>query len=182
MQSRVILVGIIIVGLAGHAAACTCGGPWSVEEEFVDTELIVYGKVISKELISLQETLKPDKVSGVKERLKGDNQKLQFFESYHVFEIKFEIVEKYKGTVLRDTVTIYTVPKTASCGFKFEKGKIYIVYGSKKSDIGFMFLPRADIEGNLEKENTFWTSRCTRTTEYKRSEADELRKLKMKSG
>ncbi len=98
------------------------------------------------------------------------------------FEIKFEILEKYKGTVLRDTVTIYTEPKAASCGYKFEKGKIYIVYASKKSDIGFMFLPRDDIHKNLEKENTFWTSRCTPTTEYKRSEADELRKLKMKSG
>ncbi len=172
----------MIIGLAGHVYACKCGGPWSVEEEFEDTELIVYGKVISKELVSIQETLKQDKVSDVKERLKGDNQKLQFFESYNVFEIKFEIIEKYKGTVLRDTMTIYTAPKAASCGYKFEKGKIYIVYGSKRSDIGFMFLSDADINENLEKENTFWTNHCTRTTEYNRLEAAELRKLKMRSG
>ena len=181
MEFRIILV-TMLVGVAGHVYACTCGGPWSVEEEFVDTELIVHGKVISKELVALQETLKQDMVSGVKERLKDDNQKLQFFESYYVFEIKFEIIEKYKGSAVRDTVTIYTVPKAASCGYKFDTGKIYIVYGSKKSDIGFMFLPRADIDKNLEKENTFWTSRCTRTTEFNRSEADALRKLKMKSG
>jgi len=172
----------MMVAISGHVNACQCGGPWSVEEEFVDSELIVHGKVISKELVTLQETLKQDKVSGVKERLKGDDEKLQFFETYFVFEIKFEIIEKYKGTIVRDTVTIYTEPKSSSCGYKFEKGKIYIVYGSKKSDIGFMFLPRDDIHKNFEKENTFWTSHCTRTTEYKRSEADELRKLKMKGG
>jgi len=95
---------------------------------------------------------------------------------------KFEIIEKYKGTVLLDTLTIYTVPKAASCGYKFEKGKTYIVYGSKKSDIGFMFLPDADIHKNLEKENTFWTNHCTRTTEYNKLEADKLRKVKMKRG
>ena len=172
----------MIVGVAGHVYACKCGGPWSVEEEFVDTELIVQGKVISKALVALQETLTQDEVSGVKERLKGDDQKLQFLESYYVFEIKIEITEKYKGTVVRDTVTIYTEQKAASCGYRFQKGKIYIVYGSKKSDIGFMFLPRADIDKGLEKENTFWTSHCTRTTEYNRSEADKLRKLKIKGG
>ena len=151
MNFRIILV-TMIVGLVGQVYACTCGGPWSVEEEFVDTELIFYGKVISKELVALQKTLKQDEVSGVKERLKGENENRQFFESYNVFEIKFEIIEKYKGTVLRDTVTIYTVPKAADCGYKFEKGKIYIVYGSKKSDIGFMFLPRADIHRNWKKK------------------------------
>ena len=57
MKFRIILV-TMIVGVAGHVYACTCGGPWSVEEEFVDTELIVYGKVISKELVTLQETIK----------------------------------------------------------------------------------------------------------------------------
>ena len=170
----------MIVGVAGHVYACKCGGPWSVAEEFEDTELIVYGKVISKALVSLQATLKQDKLKEVQERLKGDHQKLQFFESYYVFEIKFEIIENYKGTVLRDTVTIYTAPKASACGYKFEKGKIYIVYGSKKSDIGFMFLPDADINENLEKENTFWTDHCTRTTKYNKLEAAELRKLKMK--
>src|SRR5688572_6741580 len=121
MELRIILV-TMIVGVAGHVYACNCGGPWSVEEEFVDTELIVQGKVISKELVALQQTLKQDKVSGVKERLKDEDQKLQFFESYYVFEIKIEITERFKGTVVGDTVTIYTVPKAASCGYKFEKG------------------------------------------------------------
>src|SRR5688500_4715852 len=130
----------------------------------------------------MKKTINQDEVSVIKERLKGDNEKLQLFESYYVFEIKFEIIEKYKGTVLRDTLTIYTAPKSASCGYKFEKGKIYIVYGSKKSDIGFMFLSDSDVYKNLEKENTFWTNHCTRTTQYNRSEADELRKLKMKGG
>jgi hypothetical protein len=181
MKFRITLIAII-VGVAGHGYACKCGGPWSVEEEFVDTELIVQGKVISKKLVSIQETLKQDKVSGVKERLKGDDQKLQFFESYYVYEIKIEIIEKYKGTVLRDTLTIYTPPKAASCGYKFEMGKIYIVYASRRSDIGFMFLSDADLHENLEEENTFWTNHCTRTTVFKKLEADELRRLKMKSG
>ena len=175
-----IMLVILIIGVAGHVYACKCGGPWSVAEEFEDTELIFYGKVISKELVPLAQTLKQDKVSDVIERLKGDNQKLQFFESYDIFEIKFIIIEKYKGTIDQDTVTIYTAPKAASCGYKFDKDKIYIVYGSKKSDIGFMFLPDGDTNQNLEKENTFWTDHCTRTTKYNRLEAAELRKLKMK--
>ena len=78
MKFRIILVTMIIA-VSGHVLACKCGGPWSVEEEFLDTELIVHGKVISKALVALQETLKQDEVSGVKERLKGDNQKLAIF-------------------------------------------------------------------------------------------------------
>jgi hypothetical protein len=179
---RRFLLTTFVLGVGAGAYACKCGGPWTVAEEFVDTELIVYGKVIGKELVSIQETLKKGEVSELRERLKGDNEKLKFFESYEVFEIKFEIIEKFKGAVPRDTVTIYTAQKAASCGYKFQEGKIYIVYASKRSDIGFMFLPDADVYGNLEKENTFWTNHCTRTTQFDQAEADELRKLKRKSG
>ncbi len=181
MKLRVILSTFFVLA-ATYGYACKCGGPWSVAEEFADTELIVYGKVVGKELVSLQETLKKDQISDLKERLKDDNEKREFFESYEVFEIKLEIIERYKGSVLLDTVTIYTAQKAASCGYKFQQGKIYIVYASRRSDIGFMFLPDADVYGNLEKENTFWTNHCTRTTPFDQLEAAELRKLKRNGG
>jgi len=177
-----ILLVVITIGVAGHAFACKCGGPWSVKEEFEDSELIFHGKVISKELVTIQETLKQDQLSSLKQKLKGDTEKLQFLESHPIYEVKFEIIETYKGAVIRDTVTIYTATKSASCGYKFDKDKAYIVYGTPLSDIRFMFLPDSDKYMTVEKEHTFWTNHCTRTTGYNKTEAAELGKLKMKGG
>jgi hypothetical protein len=161
----------------GHSYACKCDGPGTVKGSFASSDVVVSGHVLSKELVPYSQTVRPDSVSVRKERLKDDKQKLQFFEMNYIFKIEFEIVERYKGIELRDTVTIYTAMNSASCGYKFEVGKSYIIYASTKSYMDFMALNKVDRSKGLERENTYWTSHCTRTTEYNNLEADELRLL-----
>ena len=140
---------------------------------------MVSGQVLSKELVPFSQTIRPDSVSAIKERLKDDKQNLQFFEMSYIFKIDLAIVERYKGTDLRATVTIYTPMHSASCGYKFELGKSYIVYASKNS-LGFMFRDKVDLSNGSQKENTYWTNHCSRTTEYNSTEAEELRLLSEK--
>lgn len=178
MKYRIILC-VILIGIAEHVLACKCASdPGPAIEEFKSYGLVIYGKVISKKLVAPSKTIKENKVSEVRARLKDDKQKLAFFDTDYIFEVKIKIIEKFKGGDLGDTVTIYTAMKSASCGYAFEMDKTYIVYASPKCYMDFAFLPEADRNKNLEKENTYWTTHCSRTAEYSKREADELRAIK----
>jgi hypothetical protein len=172
-----LLVTLILLGLVGEIYACKCDGTGTVKSSFNVSDAVISGRVISKEIVPYSQTVNQDSVSAIKSRLKDDKQKLQFFEMSYIVKVEFEIVEKYKGTNLRDTVTIYTAMNSASCGYKFDIGKSYIIYASRKSYLDFMFMDKVDRNKGLEIKNTYWTNICTRTTEYNNLEADELRAL-----
>jgi hypothetical protein len=89
-----------------------------------------------------------------------------------------EIIENFKGGTSQDTVTIYTTDGGPSCGYEFELGKEYIVYASIRSNSYSTVLTEYERNQDIEKENSYWTNRCTRTTEFIKSEAAELRRLK----
>ncbi len=95
--------------------------------------------------------------------------------NYAVF--KFVIKEKFKGEFSSDTINIYTSINSAVCGFDFDIGEIYIVYGKGKTFLGSsIFLGRKYPEGN----NLIWTNICTRTNYRTNTEVKRLRKLKNK--
>jgi hypothetical protein len=175
-----LILTTIILGLFGQSYACKCNGPGTVKESFKSSELIVYGKVISKDTVILSETIKEEDAKEVRERLKDSKQKLQYFEMTYVLKYELEIIEKYKGNALRKKIVIYTPLLKASCGYRFEKGKEYLVYASKGNFLSMLF--RKERENKpYEKDNAFWTNHCTRTTEYIKSEADELKLLRSKT-
>jgi hypothetical protein len=171
------ILALILLGVVGHSYACKCGGPGTIRESFAGGEVIVSGRVLSKELIPFSQAINPDSVSVIKARLKDHKQKLQFFDMSYIFKIDLQITEKYKGILLTDTVTIYTAMNSASCGYSFDVGNSYIVYARKKSDLTALFLNSGDRNKDLERKDTYWTNHCTRTTEYNNLEADELRLL-----
>jgi hypothetical protein len=178
MKQRIILC-VILIGIAEHALACKCASdPRPIKEEFRDSELVIYGKVISKKSVTPSKTIKESEISEVRRRLKNDKQKLTFFDTDYIFEVKIKVIEGFKRANLGDTVTIYTAITSASCGYAFETDKFYIVYALGKCYLDFAFLPESDRNKNLEKENTYWTTHCSRTTGYTKQEADELRTLK----
>lgn len=171
------LLTVVVFGFAGEGYACKCGGPGTVQESFESTELIVYGKVVRKDTVQLFETIEEENVSEVRKGLRDDEQLLQLFDKTYVLRIELEIIEKYKGENIQKTVIIYTPLLSASCGFRFQKDQRYIVYASSKNFMNFLFRNK-DGSKRYERKDTFWTSHCTRTTEYVRLEADELRTLK----
>jgi hypothetical protein len=163
MKLKLILTTLLL-GLFWQGYSCKCGGPGTVKESFASTDLIV-------------QTIKEVEVKGIKERLKNDKRKLQDFEMTHVLKIRFEIIEKYKGSSHPKKVVIYTPLHSATCGYRFKKGKEYIVYASTKNFFALTFQNENETT-RVEKENTFWTIHCTRTAEYAKSEAAELRRVK----
>src|SRR5687768_10924810 len=170
-----IILSVILLAVTGHVCACKCSGPGTVKEDFNRKDLVIYGNVISKVLVAPSQTIKEGHVQDERTRLKDDKRRLYFFDIDFIFEVKVVVFEKFKGENVRDTVTIYTAMKDASCGFPFEKDKSYIIYASRKSYMDFAFLPEQDRNTNLEKENTYWTTHCSRTTEFNKLEAEELR-------
>jgi hypothetical protein len=175
-----IFITFILLGLVGDIYACKCDGTGTVKNSLTTSDAVITGRVLSKEVIPYYQTINQDSVSAVKSRLKGDKQKLHFFEMSYILKIELEVSEIFKGTDVRDTVTIYTAANSASCGYNFDKGKSYIIYASKKSYLDFIFIDKVDRNEGLAKENTYWTSICTRTTEYNKLEVDELRALNKK--
>jgi hypothetical protein len=168
----------ILLGLIGQVYACKCGGPGTVKETYGSTDLIVYGKVLNKKTVPFIETLKDDKIKRVKENLKNDPTRLERLNNFYVYKIELEIIRIYKGGQTKGTLTIYTAMTSASCGYKFENNKTYIIYSSKGSNLDGFVLADSDINRGLGKDNTYWTNICTRTAEYNKVEADELDELR----
>lgn len=176
MNSKFILL-VILLCAVGDICACKCGGPGTTKESFIGGEFIASGRVLSKELIPFSQTVNPDSVYAIKAGLKDDMRKLQFFETPYIFKVEFEVAEVYKGLHQRDTVTIFTAMNSASCGYKFDVGKSYIVYARTENHLSVMFVSSGDRTKKFERKGTYWTTHCTRTTEYNNVEADELRLL-----
>ncbi|GAA0190837.1 hypothetical protein GCM10009122_52820 [Fulvivirga kasyanovii] len=161
---------MLTFGYAGQA--CKCGGPGSVEESYGYAGVVVHGIVESKSLISFEETLSPDKVDEVKRSLSMHQ---EFFEACLVYEVRLRVIESYKNEVDK-VVTIFTTNRGASCGFRFQLGQEYIVYANEKVNLhSFFFTEKGD---NIQRQNTYWTNRCTRTAEFSEREACALEEIK----
>ncbi len=179
MRFKLILTTILLT-LCGQSFACKCNERGTVKESCKSSELIIHGKVISKDTVVLSETINEEDAKEVRARLKDDKEKLQYFEMTYVLKVELEITENFKGDSIRKTIIIYTPLLSASCGYRFEKGKEYIVYASKNNFLSFLFKKERENK-KYKQNNVFWTSHCTRTTEYTKLEADELKLLKIKT-
>lgn|SRR5690606_2082625 len=172
-----LLATLMLLGLLGETYACKCNDSGTVEGSFNISDIVVSGRVLTKEIVPYSQTVNPDSVPAIKARFQGDKRRLKSFETTYLVKAEVEIVEKYKGVNLRDTVTIFTAVHSASCGYKFEVGRSYIIYASRRSYLGTIVMAEADTGKGLELENTYWTNICTRTAEYDYAEAAALRAL-----
>lgn len=133
------------------AISCTCNGVNSVKSEVRESNIVVIGTVISKNAISfIDSTL-------------SSNKKI-YLNKYSIVVNKI-----YKGKASKDTLTIYTGPSSASCGFNFMVGEKYIVYGNRKS-----YYPKNKNKLLPNGKNIFWTHQCKRTTIYNELEKNEI--------
>ena len=176
MKPQVLLL-VIPFFFPTSAYACKCNETPTVEASYNLPGIIVHGQVVDKQLVSLSKTMKTEKAEELREKLRGDTRMLELLGSELVFEIKLKVVESFKKNA-GDTIIIYATINSASCGYKFEMQKHYIVYASDKSHAYFPFLTHRERKSDIEKGETYWTNHCTRTAEYDKSEADLLRKLK----
>lgn len=174
MQIALIVFIAALTGIS-NTMDCRCEDPGTVKEAFAYTEAIFHGKVISKEFITYEDSMEPEKAVKVKEFYKEDQQKIEWLQARFIIKLELELINTFKGKILTDTLTLYTTRTGVSCGFtRFDINQDYIVYASSKSYAYWPFGGYGETASNLERPNTYWTNHCTRTCEYNKLEESEL--------
>lgn len=133
--------------------SCSCIGENSVKDELKRSDLVVVGKILSKEEISLP---------------RDENDSLR--REIHRASFRVLVTSRYKGRIQSDTITIITGFGGGDCGIRFTVGESYIIYAAKDIFIGY--------GEHTEIRNTFETNRCTRTRKEEEAELKKLRKYK----
>jgi hypothetical protein len=125
------------------------------------------GQVISKIVTS--------DLSRIGVTIKGDTTSFAFKWTKNpvaVFKIKVEKI--YKGKSQSDTISVITPINGAGCGFGFQVGQIYIIYGTTNDGV----LPGNSLKRFSTNNQTYWTNLCTRTTEFFEAEEDEIKAIR----
>jgi hypothetical protein len=158
--------------------ACKCDVSDDIKAIYKNSEIIVHGKVISKEFVALSQSFTGKGMELVCNSYKSDTQILDLLETEFLIKVELEVIETYKGKGLPKMITVYTSRFSASCGYlAFEIGNEYQIYLSSNCYFNFKFK-----KANLGKRhyNGFWTSRCTRNRVFDLAEDGELKKLMKK--
>lgn len=168
---------ILVLAMASESLACKCDQP-TLTESFKRSDLILVGKVVSQELVPYSQTINPDSLTVLRARIKDDERLSRWMDMDYIFKVTIQIENKYKGAFADDTVVIYTAMLSASCGYRFVIGETYFVHAYKKDPVASMFVGDDERNQRLGRKNTFWTTHCTRTSEYSESDALVLEALK----
>ena len=165
-----ILTLLLLTSISGRLFACSCIGQRTVEEEIKNSDAVVVGTVLSKQLITLTDSTML-KMFPNDTTMRNSPMSEMTIARYDIL-----VHDIYKGKITSDTLTIYTGLGGGDCGIRFEVGKKYIVYGENETYFGqvnndFKF-PKA--------KNTFWTYSCLRTTSYFQDEFTEIEKFAKK--
>jgi hypothetical protein len=143
--------------------ACRCDGESTVEVSVKYCAIVFKGNVISKTITS---ELYPYGV-----RISGDTTS-SFFRwtktPVAIFKIKADKI--YKGLSQSDTISVITPTSGAGCGFEFQIGQQYIIYGTKNDEV----LPGSSLKRFSTNNQTYWTNICNRTTQFFEAEEDDI--------
>lgn len=152
--------------------ACKCEDPGSVDESYKYSDIVIWGKVLKKSLVPMSESMKPERLQAIKNKV---NEQRNSLLQYQLHKVDIQIIKKFKGNIRSNIITIYTASLSAACGFgRFIEGEKFIVYASSKSNLYVFF---GEESNGLEKPNTYWTTHCTRTTEENPEELEALNKI-----
>ena len=134
-----------------NLSACSCIGQRTVEEEIIHSDIVVVGTIISIEEIKIYDTVNID------------------LEIFHIINRNDLIVNTlYKGNLNTDTVSVFSGSGFGDCGYQFEIGGKYIVYGINYNYQG---------KTNDNLTNEFFTTICYRTKRYQNEEIFEIEKF-----
>jgi hypothetical protein len=170
MRSLFILTIVFLLLNIERLSACSCIGQQTVEEAVKSSDAILVGTILSKQLTLLTDStfLKMFPTDTVMRDSRMNKVTIA------CYELLVQVL--YKEKVSTDTVKIFTGRGGGDCGFEFEVGSRYIIYGEKKTYFGRVFNNFKFPESN----NIFWTNICTRTIEFSRDEINEIEKFTKK--
>lgn len=161
-----------------HAHACKCKSPNSIKEAYNNTEVIVHGKVVTKEYILLSEFYTNQEIKRIEGEYASKPERLQAL-NLELIKIELEAKKTYKGSKIPNIVTIYTARNRASCGYPvFEEGQEFIGFLSENNYMDFLF---KDAKVSAKRDNIFWTNQCTLTSLFDTKMDAELSALSIVS-
>lgn len=150
---------LLILG-AFPAMACDCKETKGIQTEFNRAKAVVVGKVIAQEQVVVTDENLVKSVSHATRQ----NGKL-------MMQFTLVIIEQLKGDFKTDTIHVYTGMGVNDCGFVFEIGAVYLVYGIDGVYKNNIF---------TESHTSIWTSICMRTKLADKSEIEKMRKIAKK--
>ena len=155
--------------------ACKCESSNDIKSEFNSTDVVVRGKVISKQNVTFTSTLnKKGLERNNSENLLNEDEK-NLLKNEDILKIEMEILYIYKGKKLKKNIFIYTSRFSGACGYKaFEIGKEYQVYLSNECYLRFY---NKKLNLDMSSYNGYWTNNCTRTKQFSLEEDKILKNL-----
>lgn len=154
MNCKVILTIFLLLGTL-KVMACDCKEVKSIEEEYNYSKSIVTGKIISKERVVVTDSQIIEYIPNSKP-----------YNGRIIMKYKLVVDETIKGKFKTRTVDVYTGLGGGDCGFKFNVGKNYLIYGIDGIRNERIF---------TDKHKSLWTINCLRT---KLIDKKEIKKLK----
>ncbi|MEN9998761.1 MAG: hypothetical protein RI922_1751 [Bacteroidota bacterium] len=158
----IVVVFFVIFLNVMDSNACDCKSK-TIDESILSSDLIVFGKVIKKEMsyyvLSKQQ----------KDSIEQATSRKLFNDTITYFEYTIKVKRSFKSSTSVNQIVIRSGARNSNCDFHFEENKKYVIYAYSKSLFEDFFYPRTS---NL---NTFYTSQCTRTTCEIRSEKNLLK-------
>src|SRR5688500_5874852 len=111
MTFRIVLGSVLLTSLFhGVAWACSCAETGSLEDSLAESDLVVYGEVIS-----------------TKVRRRGLGCTMS---SLDPMDVEIEVIEAFEGAEDGEVVTVTTASSGASCGVDFGEGERWLVFAA----------------------------------------------------
>jgi len=167
MTKYTLLFGIIFSSFSSKLISCDCIKQWSIQETINQSDAVLVGTVIKKEIMTLTEAVHLKNNSPDSTLKNSPIKKLNI--ARYDFLIQ-DIYKHYHGAITKDTVTIYSGLNESEWGFKFEVGKKYIIYAENESYYG----PKFNGFEFPKSNNVYWTNSCWRTKLFDQGEIDQM--------
>ena len=137
--------------------ACDCKEVKSIKEEFDYSKSVIVGEVITKEQVVVTDS----EIIKYEPRANHRNGRL-------IMKYTLVIRETIKGDYKTDTITVYSGIEGRDCGFRFNVGEKYLVYGIDGTYNDRIF---------TDKISSTWTINCLRTKKEDKAEIQKLREI-----
>ena len=156
---------IFLFSLSNYGYCCTCAPQPSVTDAYNNSAKVVIGTIIDYQAVIEVDSSEYRRLieMGIKEtqavRVTSGG-----FSQYTLVLLE----PSYKGVFEGDTLVIRTGLTSSACGFSFQVGEKYIVYGYNPTSGARAFTPEFEY---------FWTDNCTRTRLFGEKEWKKLIKI-----
>lgn len=157
------MVTLLLTGFS-TVQACKCFDPPTVEQAFPSTPVILHGRVIRKDYVTIRQAIAPEVDQSLQIGPADSVRYPAYAEWESVVRVRVEVIQDFKGIIKTDTVTVFTPRSGASCGYSgFEVGKPFIIWAYPQSNYLRSAGQTLGLTENSVIPGTWWTNHCTLT-------------------